>query len=162
AMKSEASAVVGGGRSRAWFRSGLVMLQVSLSFLLLVGAGLLMKSMQAMGGAEVGFATEEVLLGNVDLVSAGYDAARLRNFQDQLRQGLETIPGVESIVWVRWAPFRVRGTTSAAINVEGFETAPGEQPVVEYNEVGPNYFATTGIPLLSGRDISAADTEATV
>ena len=159
-MKSEASGVVG-GRGKAWIRSGLVMVQVSLSFILLVGAGLLLKSLQAMRIADVGFATEGVLFGNVDMVSAGYDGPRMRNFQDQLKERVEGIPGVESMVWSKWVPFTYRSPASAAIVVEGYDAAPGELPTVEYDEVGPGYFATTGTTLLAGRDIGFADSETT-
>ena len=161
AIKAESMGVVG-GRGKAWIRSSLVMVQVSLSFILLVGAGLLMKSLQAMHSAELGFDTQRVLLGSVDLVAAGYDGPRIREFQDRLRERVNGIAGVESMVWSKWAPFAYRSPASAAIAVEGFETAPGEQPVVEYNEVGPGYFASTGTPLVAGRDISPADSETTV
>ncbi len=161
AMKSESSGAVG-GTGKAWIRSGLVMAQVALSFILLVGAGLLLKSLQAMQGADVGFARQGVLFGNVDLVAAGYDGPRIRNFQDQLTERVQTIPGVESMVWSTWVPFSLRSPGSAAIAVEGYEVPPGEQPVVDYNEVGPGYFATTGTALMVGRDFSLADSQTTV
>jgi predicted permease len=161
AMKSESSGVLG-GRGKAWIRSALVMAQVALSFVLLVGAGLLLKSLQARQSADVGFATEGVLFGNVDLVAAGYNPTRIRNFQDQLTDRVQAIPGVASMVWSKWVPFSLRSPGEAAIVVEGYETAPGEQPVVEYNEVGPGYFSTTGTALDAGRDFSLADSATTV
>lgn len=161
ALKSDSGGVVG-SRGKAWIRSSLVIVQVSLSFILLVGAGLLTKSLQAMRAADVGFATEGVLYGNVDMVAAGYDGARMRNFQDQLTDRVQAIPGVESMVWSKWVPFSLRSPNSASIVVEGYETATGQQPVVEYNEVGPGYFATTGTALLAGRDFSLADSPTTL
>jgi predicted permease len=158
AMKSEGGSVVG-GRGKGWIRSGLVMVQVSLSFVLLVGAGLLVKGLQSMQQTDVGFTTNGVLFGNVDMVSAGYDGPRIRNFQDQLSERVKGIPGVESIVWTRSVPFSYRSFPSAAIAVDGFEAAPGEQPIVDYNEGGLGYFATTGTALLSGRDFTLADNE---
>lgn len=160
ALKSDSGGGVG-GRGKSWIRSALVIVQVSLSFILLVGAGLLMKSLQAMRAADVGCATEGVLYGNVDMVAAGYDGARMRNFQDQLTDRVQAIPGVESMVWSKWVPFSLRSPSSGAIVVEGYETATGKQPVVEYNEVGPGYFATTGTALLAGRDFSVADSPTT-
>jgi len=158
AMKSESSGVVG-GRGKAWIRSGLVMAQVSLSFILLVGAGLLLKSLQAMRSADVGFSTQGVLFGNVDMVAAGYDGPRIRNFQDQLTDRVQAIPGVDSMVWAKWVPFSYRSPASAPIVVEGYETVAGEQTVVDYNEAGAGYFATTGTTLLAGRDFTLADNE---
>ena len=161
AMKSDSAAVVG-GRGKARIRSGLVTVQVSLSFILLVGAGLLLKSLQAMRAADLGFATQGVLFGNVDLAAAGYDGPRIRDFQDRFAERVKGIPGAESIVWSKWVPFSYRSPASAAIVVERYEAAArGEQPVVEYNEVGPDYFSTTGTTLLAGRAISTADTETT-
>jgi predicted permease len=158
AMKSESGGVVG-GRGRTSVRSVLVLVQVSLSFLLLVGAGLLLKSLRAMEDADVGFTTRGVLNTSVDMVSAGYDGPRMRNFQDQLLSRMQSLGGVESAVWARTAPFSYRSYPSASIAVDGFVLQPGEQPVLEYNEVGPGYLATMGIPLLSGRDIAVGDDE---
>jgi len=160
-LKSESVGVVG-GTGRAWMRTGLVMAQVALGFVLLVGAGLLLKSLQAMRGADLGFATQGVLLGNVDLVAAGYDGPRIRNFQDQLADRLQAIPGVESVVWSKWVPFSYRSPDSAAIVVDGYEAPPGEQLTVDYNEVGPRYFTTTGTSLVAGRDFTMADSDTTV
>jgi predicted permease len=161
AMNSESGGVVG-GRGKGRIRSGLATVQVALSFILLVGAGLLIKSLQAMQDTDLGFSTKGVLYGYVDMISASYDPPRIRNFQDQFSDRVRGISGVESIVWARSVPFSYRSFPSAAIAVEGFETAPGEQPVVDYNEVGPDYFATTGTALVAGRDISLADSDTTV
>jgi predicted permease len=158
AMKSNASGVLG-GRGRARIRTMLVTVQVSLSFVLLVGVGLVLHSLHSMRTADVGFATDGVLFGNVDLVAAGYDGPRIRNFQEQFAERVKAIPGVESIVWSKWVPFTYRSPTSATVSVEGFTALPGEQPVVEYDEVGSGYFATTGTPLVAGRDIRISDND---
>ena len=161
AMKSDSAGVVGGrGKARLLldFRSSLVLLQVSLSFSLLVGAALLMKSLRAMQTTDHGFSSS-VLTSSVDMAAAGYDPARIRNFQDQLIDRVEAIPGVESIVWSRSVPFSYRSSSSSAINIDGFVVEPGEQPTVEYNEVGPGYLSTMGIPLISGREFALADNE---
>ena len=158
AMRSESGGVVG-GRGRTSLRSILVLVQVSLSFLLLVGTGLLLKSLRAMQNADVGFATDGVLSTSVDMIAAGYDGPRIRNSQDRLTSRVQGFSGVESAVWARTAPFSYRTYPSASIAVDGFVVEPGEQPVVEYNEVGPGYLATLGIPLVAGRDIAIADNE---
>jgi predicted permease len=161
AMKSDSAGVVG-GRGKAHllldFRSSLVLLQVSLSFILLVGATLLMKSLRAMQTTDLGFSSS-VLTSSVDMVAAGYDPARIRNFQDQLTDRVQAIPGVESVVWSRSVPFSYRSSSSGAVNIDGFVVEPGEQPTVEYNEVGPGYLSTMGIPLVSGREFALADNE---
>jgi macrolide transport system ATP-binding/permease protein len=158
ALKADSAGVVG-SRGRAWVRSGLVVVQVSLSFVLLVGAGLLIQSMQKIRGSNPGFSTHEVLFTGVDLVSAGYDAQRAQHFQDQLLDRVKALPGVESAVFARMTPLSYGSFSSTPIAVDGYEIPPEERPTVEYNEVGPDYFATMGISLVSGREFTRADDE---
>jgi macrolide transport system ATP-binding/permease protein len=158
ALKAESGGVVG-GRGPGLMRSGLVLVQVALSFVLLVGAGLLLQSLRGVQNTSPGFSTHRVLTTWVDLVAAGYDAERTRNFQDELIDRLQALAGVESAAFVRIAPFSYRSYSSAAIAVDGYETAPDEQPTVDYNEIGPAYLATMGIPLVSGREFTRADNE---
>jgi macrolide transport system ATP-binding/permease protein len=158
ALKAESAGVVGGGR-RAWVRSGLVVMQVSLSFVLLVGAGLLLQSLQRIRTTSPGFSTHEVLDTTVNLVSAGYDAPRARNFQDELLDRVKALPGVESAAFARMTPLSYGSFSSTPIAVDGYQPPPEEQPIVQYNEVGPDYFVTMGIPLVSGREFTRADDE---
>jgi predicted permease len=158
ALKAESSGVVG-GRRRALVRSGLVLVQVALSFVLLVGAGLLFQSLRGIQNTSPGFSTHGVLTTWVDLAAAGYDAQRTKNFEDELVDRLQALGGVESAAFSRMTPFGYRSYSSARITVEGYETAPEEQPTVDYNQVGPAYLATMGIPLVSGREFTRADNE---
>jgi len=157
-LKADSASVVG-GRGRAWVRSGLVVMQVSLSFVLLVGAGLLMHSLQKIRNSSPGFSTHEVLDTGVSLVAAGYDAQRAQNFQDELLARVKALPGVESAAYGRMTPLSYGSYSSTLISVDGYQPPPEEQPTVEYNEVGPDYFATMGIPLMSGREFTRADDE---
>jgi predicted permease len=158
ALKAESAGVVG-GRGTAWFRSGLVVMQVSLSFVLLVGAGLLLQSLQRIRTTSPGFSTRGVLQTSVNLVSAGYDAQRAQTFQDALLERVQALPGVESAAFGRMTPLSYGSFSSSPIAVDGYQPPPEEQPTVEYNEIGPHYFATMGIPLLSGREFARADDE---
>jgi macrolide transport system ATP-binding/permease protein len=158
ALKAESSGVVGGG-GRALVRSGLVLVQVSLSFVLLVGAGLLLESLARIRTASPGFLTHGVLDTAVPLVAAGYDAPRAQSFQDQLLDRVKALPGVESAAFGRMTPLSYGSFSSTAIAVDGYQPPPEEQPTVEYNEVGPQYFETMGIPLMSGREFTRADDE---
>ena len=158
ALKSDSAGVVGGG-GRAWVRSGLVVTQVSLSFVLLVGAGLLLQSLQRIRNTSPGFSTRNVLDTAVNLVSAGYDAPRAQSFQDELLQRVKALPGVESAAFGRMTPLSYGSYSSTLIAVDGYQPPPEEQPTVQYNEVGPGYFATIGIPLVSGREFARADDE---
>ncbi len=157
ALKSDSTGVVG-GRGRSRLRSGLILIQVSLSFVLLVGAGLLIQSLQRTRTANPGFSTR-VLTSAVDLLSAGYDTQRAKNFQDELVARFQTLPGVESVAFARLRPFSYPSYSSGPIAVDGYQPAPDEQPTAEYNEVSPAHFATMGIPLVSGREFTRADDE---
>jgi len=158
ALKADSAGVVG-GRGRAWVRSGLVVVQVSLSFILLVGAGLLMQSLQKIRNTSPGFSTRNVLDTAVNLTAAGYDAARAQTFQDELLARVKALPGVESVAFARMTPLSYGSYSSTKVAVDGYQPPPEEQPIVEYNEVGPDYFTTMGIPLVSGREFTREDDE---
>jgi macrolide transport system ATP-binding/permease protein len=157
-MKIESAGVVG-GRGRAWVRSGLVLVQVSLSFVLLVGAGLLMQSLLKIRTASPGFNTRGVQDTAIDLVSAGYTPARAQTFQDALLERVRALPGVESAAFAKMTPLSYVSSATAPIVVDGYQPPPEESPTVEYNEVGDDYFVTMGIPLVAGREFTRADDE---
>jgi predicted permease len=156
---------VGGGSkawgSKVWVRSSLVTVQVCLSFVLLVAGGLLIESLEKIRNADPGFLTHTVLNTAVPLAAGGYDVEHARVFQDELIDRVQALPGVESAAFARSTPLGYRGYSSAPITVDGYQPAPDEQPAIEYNEVGPGYLATMGIPLASGREFSRADNENT-
>jgi macrolide transport system ATP-binding/permease protein len=155
------SAGVVGGRGRAWLRSGLVLVQVSLSFILVVGAGLLLQSLLVVRTSSPGFTTRGVQFTAVDPESTGYDATRAQTFQEELLERVRAIPGVESAAFARMVPLSYVSSREAPIAVEGYAPPPDESPVVEYNEVGPDFFVTLGIPLVSGREFTRSDDEKT-
>jgi macrolide transport system ATP-binding/permease protein len=157
-LKTGASAVLG-ARAGAWFRASLVVLQVTLGFILLVGAALLMQSLYKIRATSPGFSTTQVFDTRLPLVAAGYDAPRAKTFQDELIQRVRALPGVEAAAYARIVPLGYVPYSSTPIAVDGYEPQPNEQPTVEYNEVSPDYFATMGIPLLPGREFTRADDE---
>jgi predicted permease len=158
ALKVESSGVVG-ARGKAWMRSGLVVFQVCLSFVLLVGAALLLQSLQKIRTASPGFSTTNVVQTGVSLISAGYDVPRAGTFQKELIDRVRALPGVESAAFARVTPLGYGTYSSTPIAVDGYQPPPEEQPTVDYNQVSPDYFATLGIPLLSGREFTRADDE---
>lgn len=158
ALKMESAGIVG-GRGRVWVRSALVLVQVSLGFILLVVAGLLLQSLQRVRTTSPGFTTRGVQITAVDLVSAGYDPVRARTFQDSLLEAVRALPGVESAALARMTPLSYGTFSSSSIAVDGYQPLSDEAPTVEYNEVGPDYFVTIGIPLVAGREFARADDE---
>ena len=157
-LKTGVSTVLG-ARGRAWFRSSLVILQVTLSFILLVGGTLLMQSLRKIRTTDPGFSTTRVFNTWIPIAAAGYDAQRAKTFQDELIQRVRALPGVEAAAYARAVPLGYGSFSATPIAVDGYEPPPNEQPTAEYNEVSPDYFATLGIPLISGREFTRADDE---
>jgi predicted permease len=156
ALKSEAGGLVSSqGKSR--LRSALVLVQVALSFVLLFAATLLLQSLEKMRNTSPGFSTRNVLVSQIDLYGAGYSAQRAENFQKQLVARVQSLPGVDSAAFARFVPLSLVPPSTAPIAVDGYVPPPDEQPVVDYNEIGPGYLATMGIALVSGREFTPAD-----
>jgi putative ABC transport system permease protein len=159
ALRAEGGGVVG-SHGRSWVRSTLVLIQMSLSFVLLVGAGLLIQTLQAVRHANPGFTTDGVVTTAVDLFTAGYDTQRAKTFQTELIDRVQTRAGIESVALSRTTPFSYRTYQSAPIAVDGYDAPKDQQPTAEYNEISPGFLATMGIPLVSGREFTRADDEA--
>jgi macrolide transport system ATP-binding/permease protein len=157
ALKSEAGGVLAGS-SRSRLRSAFVLVQVSLSFVLLAGTALLLQSLQRTQNASPGFSTD-VLMTGVDLFSAGYNVERAKTFHTQLLDRVRELPGVESATLVRVPPFTYLPYSSEPIEVDGYQTKPDEQPTVELDEVAEQYFATIGISIVAGREFLRSDDE---
>ena len=158
ALRAEGGGVVG-SHGRSWVRSTLVLIQMSLSFVLLVGAGLLIQTLQAVRHANPGFTTDGVLTTTIDLFTAGYDAERAKNLQTELIDRLQTRAGIDSAALSRLTPFSYRTYPSAPIAVDGYDAPKDQQPTAEYNEISPAFLATMGIPVVSGREFTRADDE---
>ena len=157
-LRSEMAGVVH-GRSKSWVRSGLVLVQVSLCFILLAGAGLLLQSLERVRSDSPGFSTQGTLVTAVNLSASGYDVQRAKSFQDDLIDRVQGLPGVESAALARVTPLGYGTFSSAPIAVDGYQPPTDERLSVDYNQVGPGYFATIGIPLVSGREFTRADNE---
>src|SRR6266446_6812983 len=157
ALKSGGGGVVAGS-NRSRLRSALVLVQVSLSFVLLAGTGLLLQSLQRMQKTSPGFSTD-VIVSGADLVSAGYNLERAKAFDTQLLDRVREIPGVESATLTRLMPFSYGVFSTASLAIDGYQPAPDEQLNSSYLEVGEDYFKTLGIPIVAGREFQRTDDE---
>ncbi len=156
ALKSGATATTEGCRTRR-LREGLVGLEVGLTTLLLILAGLLMASLGQLLRVHTGFAVENVLVASVDLPPQSYSepAARSRFYQNVLA-GLQSLPGVRAAGWVSIPPLGGEGSVTG-ITIPGGPQAQFETPVANYRLVSPDYFSAMGISLLKGRIFGPAD-----
>src|SRR5262249_54470399 len=122
ALKSEGGGVLGGkGRSR--LRSALVLIQVSLSFVLLASTALFLQSLSKLESANPGFSTD-VIATSADLFSAGYKLDRAKIFQTQLLERVRALPGVESAALARLTPFTYGVFSQGPIEVDGYQPPP--------------------------------------
>ena len=155
-LKNEAGAVLGGTQSG--FRNALVVLQVTLSLLLLIGAGLFTRTLANLRNLGPGFPTERLIGFNLDPSLNGYSSERSKIFYQRLTDELSAIPGVTS---VGLASQRIleEDEWDSSMTVEGYTPKPGQGPQPYMNSVGPNYFATLGIPVLKGRDFTTQDVQ---
>jgi len=152
----------GTGRRTARLRSSLVIAQVSLSVLLLVGCGLLLKAMLKVQSIDPGFRAHRVLTLRTTLPLKKYENVSLRHqFFGRVIDGVQALPGVTSVAYVSGLPMVQRGGIWV-INVAGFEQLPGEERLASLRFVTPRFFETLGIPLRSGRDVADSDTQASL
>jgi predicted permease len=149
-------AVAREGRGRRFsLRSALVVAQVAASLVLLVCAGLFLRSLQAAGGVDPGFDTRGVLTATVDLSAMGLQAEQARGRFEGLRTQLEGLPGVEAASVARVVPLSLN-TMESQYQQEG--SAPDSHGVdSHFNVVGPRYFEVMRIPLLAGREVLPSD-----
>jgi len=146
-----------GGRQR--LRSLLVVAQVGGSLMLLVIAGLFVRSLEKALAADLGFDPQHLLNLSIDPHEAGYDAIQARRFQWNLLHRAGILPGVESASLSVAVPMSYN-SYSARLKIDGYETAPGQKaPAAGVNFVSPDYFRTMRIPLLRGRDFRDSDDE---
>jgi predicted permease len=143
--------------SHGRLRSLLVISEVALALMLLIGAGLLMRSLNGLRAVDAGFDAHHVLTATISIPEAKYPTPEQRNlFFDRVLQGVRAIPGVESAAWIDDVP--LQGGSSQYVTVEGQPPMKeSEMPVVAVRIPGPGYFTTMRIPVRAGRDFSEAD-----
>ncbi len=145
------------GSEHGRLRSLLVVSEVVLALVLLVSAGVLLRSAKDVQAASPGFNANHVLLAALDLRPNGYTDESSHAFYDHLIQRLRVLPGVKSVTMERYVPlwFYGRGYTTPVI--EGYTPAPNEDMNIDFNDAGPNYFSTMQIPVIDGRDFTEQD-----
>src|ERR1019366_8531361 len=148
-----------GGRRSNRSRDVLVVTQMAASMVLLVAAGLFIRSLEGAQRLNLGFDPHHVLNLSMDVHNIDYDEARGKKFYGELMARTRALPGVESAAFVFSVPLfhdRFLGT----VHIEGRPLPPGEAPPeVFYNVIGPALFQTLRIPILRGRGFTEADNE---
>ena len=146
-----------GRKRRLNLGSALVVVQVAVSLILLVGAGLFARSLIKLQQEDLGFNRDNVLLASVDTRLAGYKIAELSSVYRQLYDRMSALPNVQSVTMASYSPMQGTGTNST-ITVRGYTPAENEDTAVSDIQIGPNFTETLSVPLLLGRDIGLQDT----
>jgi predicted permease len=155
----EGSAQTTAGVGRRRMRSLLIVAQVAVSFLLLIGAGLMLRSFQKLQHVDPGFQPENVLTMQIGLDFTKYNTNdKQRAFFETFLDKVQTQPGVKSAAASMMIPLTNNMTMMGDFQIEGQTPVPGEKlPVADFRVVSPNYFEALHIPLLAGRVFTRDD-----
>jgi predicted permease len=143
--------------TRTRLRSLLVVSQVAVSIVLLVGAALVTRSLDAARHADVGFDSTNVSSVAVDLQPNGYDEARGRVFFESLLDAIAADAGIDAVSLASYLPLTLVDTAQRGLVIEGYSPRPDEDLALLHNIVGPDYFRTLRIGLIAGRDFERRD-----
>lgn len=157
ALKSGAINTTESRRTRR-LRSALIGLEVALSTVLLILAGLFTSSLVHLLRVNTGYSAEHVLAADVDLPPPTYSSnATSMHFYDQTLAAIRALPGVRSVGWISFLPLEGEGSVSD-IRLPGTSRADtSNMPLADYRVVSPDYFAAMGIPVIAGRGFTDAD-----
>jgi predicted permease len=153
-LKDQVGAVVGSGGVR--LRKGLVVAQVTISVLLLISAGLFIRSLRALRLLDLGLKTDNLIAFNISPTLSGYTPLQTKEFNRQMVARVRALPGVTSMAFAQIGLLEGNEWDSS-MSVEGYEPKPGENMNPYCNAVSPEYFKTMGIPLVAGRDFDHRD-----
>src|SRR5262249_36124219 len=146
-----------GSSNRQRIRSLLVMAEVAFALILLIGAGVTLRSIVRMQDMNTGFKSENLLTAGVSLAGGNYmKPERVTEYYKQILERVQALPGVQSVGAVNILPLS-GSNFSNSFNIEARPRAPGEVRVADYRAVSPDYFRTMGIPLLKGRTFTHQD-----
>jgi predicted permease len=147
---------IGGAKGSLFVRKGLVTVQVALSFLLLFGAGLFVRSLQNLKTTDPGVELDNLVTFQLSPDLSGYDDQRAVLFYRQLLERLHSAPGVKSAAMAA-VPILSGDEWDSSTSVEGHRAADGEDMQAFMNALSPGYFETMHIPILEGRDFQLKD-----
>jgi predicted permease len=154
-LKDESGNVAGGGR-KARLSAGLAIAQIALSLLLLICAGLFVRSLRATYQFNPGFDSHNVLVESYDLFASGYKEADGIAFDRQALEKIKALPGVRNASLADWVPLGFSSSSDDFIP-EGYVAGPHEAIQAGIARVSPGYFTTMGVPILRGHDFAPQD-----
>jgi predicted permease len=158
-LRSQGRNLMGAARvGRVPFGRALVVAQIALSMLLLIGGGLLLRSMQQLLHSDIGVDRDHVVAVRVRTARSRYVGTRLGQFRRDLAERVGRVPGVDAVAFADRGLFS-GGFSGARVDVSGFVPQADSERLVSLDRVGPNFFHAIGARLLRGRDIELHDLE---
>jgi predicted permease len=148
-----------GARSAARVRTALATVQIALSLALLVGAGLFLKSLFNVSRVDLGLKADHVIIFGLSPALNSYTPQRSHDLFERLEDELAASPGVTGVT-ASMVPLLAGSNWGSDVSVEGYRHGPDTDMNSRYNEIGPDFFRTLGIPLLSGREFTRSDAAA--
>ena len=152
-LKDQVGSVVGGG---VRLRKALVVAQVTISVLLLISAGLFVRTLRNLRVLDLGIKPERMIAYNIAPAASGYTPERITPFYKSMVQRLGSEPGVQSVAFANMGLLEGNEWDST-VTVEGYQTQQGEFVNPYCNSISPGYFKTLGVPVLRGREFDARD-----
>ncbi len=147
-----------GGKSARFWPNTLVTVQVMMSLLLLVGAGLFLRTLRNLQNQDYGFERSHLLLAEFDARLAGYKPSQTPGLHQRLVERLSGLPGVRSVALSATPPISA-GNWSSSITIPGYTPAPKENRQSILNRVSGQYFETAGISMVAGRSFNDNDAD---
>jgi predicted permease len=145
-----------GARAAARFRTTLVTAQIALSMALLIAAGLFIRSLMNVSRVDLGIDVDNVVTFGVSPHLNGYDLPRAHAFFERLEDEMAAVPGVTGVA-VSMVPLLSGSNWGSSVQVQGFASGPDTDTHSFFNNIGPGFFRTLGIPLMAGREFTRAD-----
>ena len=155
-LREEGASVASGSKLFS-LRSGLVFLQVALSFPLLIAAGLFVHSLKNLNIIDSGFVKENVFVASLNPSLNGYPQPRIKALYEDLLGRVRALPGVQDASLSSGSPIS-GGWDEEVVRVEGYEPRPDEDLAPNAAIITPSYFSSLGIPFVAGRDFAESDT----
>jgi macrolide transport system ATP-binding/permease protein len=151
------SSLFSGRFHKSRIRTSLVVAQVAFSLLLLVGAGLVWRTLEKIRPTRVGFSTDNMVIAPVGLDEKRYDRSRTQEFYRNLAERVAALPGVQSASLVDELPGDIIGGIRRGTEIEGYKAQPGESLHLDAALAGPRYFTNMKVPFVQGRDFDERD-----
>jgi|HubBroStandDraft_1064217.scaffolds.fasta_scaffold04866_2 predicted permease len=156
-LKANSRGVVGGAGGRFSIGKILIIAQVALSLLLLVIAGLFVHSFQKLGNVQLGYDRDHLMIFSLAPIEYGYKVgAPIRQLYEDVLERIGAVPGVRGVTFSENGLFS-HHESADPISIEGFTPQSGQDMDARFDQAGPNYFSTVGIPILLGREIGPQD-----